>query len=215
MLVTGGGEHMLGRQVVPFDPGLHSRQPRTGKRPLGDEAHCAWRVTLASLRRDNPVANSRNTVLRPQSQHNETDRGARNRGRDREAQPFAVVEAGPLPLDECAPSVGAVGGRDCRRFGDSRVSTRLRNTGDVVKRPLTKARRSIAQLGRWIVEARHGVIVCGTFLPGDRHSEPPRPASENGICLLGSRCLLTGAVRLMVTSGFDTPRSGGRLELLQ
>jgi len=26
--------------------------------------------------------------------------------------------------------------------------------------------------------------------------------------------LLAGAVRLMVTSGFDTPRSGGRLELL-
>ena len=80
MLVTGGGEHMLGCRVVRFDPGLDSRQVRIRQRPLGDEAYCAWRVTLASLRRDNPVANSCNTVLRAQSQHNQTDRSTRHRG---------------------------------------------------------------------------------------------------------------------------------------
>jgi hypothetical protein len=39
-------------------------------------------------------------------------------------------------------------------------------------------------------------------------------ASENAICRLVSRSWFAGAARLMVTSGFDTPRSGGRLELL-
>jgi hypothetical protein len=39
-------------------------------------------------------------------------------------------------------------------------------------------------------------------------------ASENGICRLASRSLMAGPVKLAVTSGFDTPRSGGRLELL-
>ena len=183
MLVTGRGEHMLGCRVVRFDPGLDSRQTRVGKRPLSDEAHCAWSVTLASLRRDNPVANSRNTVLGSQDEHNLPDRGTRHRGGDREAQSFAVVEAGPLPLDECAPCFGAVDGRDRRAFRYPRVCTRLRNTGDVVERPLTKARWSIAQLRRWIVKARHSVIVCGALLTGDRHSEPPRASDPARLAL--------------------------------
>jgi hypothetical protein len=164
---------MLGCRVVRLDPGLDSRQARMRQRPVGDEAHSAWSVTVASLRRDDPVANSRNTALWTQRQHDQTDRCTRHRGCDRKAQSFPVVESGPLPLDECATSVRAVNGRDSRAFRDPGVGTRLRDARDVVKSPLTKARRSIAQLRRWIVKARHGVIVCGALLTVDRI--PSRP----------------------------------------
>lgn len=179
---------MLGCRVVRFDPGLDSRQTRISQRPLGDEAHCAWSVTMASLRRDDPVANSRNTALWTQRQHYQTDRGIRHRGRDCEAQSFAVVESGPLPLDECATSVGAVDRRDGRAFGDPRVGTRLLNTGEVVQRPPAEARRSIAQLRRWIVKARHGVIVYGALLTVDRIPSRPylpfgaEPAQQQAPC---------------------------------
>ena len=178
MLVTGCGEHMLGCRVVRLDPGLDSRQTRMRQRPVVDEAHCAWSVTTAPLRRDDPVANSRNTALWTQRQHDQTDRSTCHRGRDRKAQSFAVVESGPLPLNECATSVGAVDGRDSRAFGDPRVGTRLRNAREIVKRPPAKARRPIAQLRRWIMKARHRVSVRGAPVTVDCI---PRPQASAGL----------------------------------